>query len=44
MFNYILNIKMTSQSFSNFDIKHEPQASSSVTFDNDSDVIFMFKM
>ena len=46
MFYYILNIKMTSQSFSNVCIEHEPQATaarSSVQFDNDCDVIFMFK-
>ena len=41
MFYYILNIKITSQSFSNFCIELRAAGGSSVTFDNDCDVIFM---
>ena len=44
MFYYILNIQMTSQSLLNVVCNYETQASSSVEFDNDCDVIFMFKM
>ena len=40
MFYYILNIKITSQSLSNFSI----ELRAAVKFDSDCDIIFMFKM
>ena len=43
MFYYILNIKMTSQSLSSFVWSYKQQANSCMKFDNDCDVIFMFK-
>ena len=36
--------KMESLSFSKFVRSYEPQVSSAVKFDNDCDVIFMFRM
>ena len=44
MFYYILNIKMTSQSLSNFTELLTVAHNSVQKFDNDCDVILMFKM
>ena len=44
MFYYILNMKMILQLLSNFCVlSYEPQATSSVKFDNDCDVILCSK-